>query len=96
MSVILFKIFSFIFQLVMVMMRTTRWPAVVVRREEVDATSPSTMAHRKVTVNIYTKGERVVQEKDITPYTPSQSFTKKPKDWKNAMVMAEMANKSRI
>ena len=49
------------------MMRTTRWPAVVVRREEVVETSPSALARRKVTVNIYTKGEKEVMEKDITP-----------------------------
>ena len=78
----------------MVMMRTTRWPAVVVRREEVVETSPSALARRKVTVNIYTKGEREVMEKDITPYSPAKSFTKKPKDWKNAMTMAEMSRKS--
>lgn len=75
----------------MVMMRTTRWPAVVVKREEVHTTSPSTK--RKVTVNIFTKGERVVLERDITPYSPEQNFTKKPKDWKNAMLMAEMSTK---
>ena len=50
----------------MVMMRTTRWPAVVVRREEVEDTSPSSLSLRKVTVNIFTKGERVVMQKDIS------------------------------
>ena len=63
----------------------------VVRREEVEDTSPSSLPLRKVTVNIFTKGERVVQ-KDISAYPPPpESFNKKPKDWKNAMTMAEMA-----
>ena len=76
----------------MVMMQSTRWPALVVRREEVEDTSPSSLPLGKVTVNIFTKGERVVMQKDISAYPPPpESFNKKPKDWKNAMTMAEMA-----
>ena len=46
----------------------------------------------KVTVNIFNKGERVVMHKDISAYPPPpESFNKKPKDWKNAITMAEMA-----
>ena len=64
----------------------------VVRREEVEDTSPSSLSLRKVTVNIFTKGERVVMQKDISASPPPpESFNKKPKDWKNAMTMAEMA-----
>ena len=46
----------------------------------------------KVTVNIFTKGERVVMHKDISAFPPPpESFNKKPKDWKNAITMDEMA-----
>ena len=38
---------------------------------------------------------RVVMQKNISAYPPSsESFNKKPKDWKNAMTMAEMALKN--
>ena len=51
--------------------------------------------NRKVTVNIFTKGERVGMQKDISAYPPRpESFNKKPKDWKNAMTMAEMGLKN--
>ena len=67
------------------------WPAVVLSREEVDDDRPSALALRKVTVNIFSKGERVVTERDISPYSPTlESASKKPKDWKNAMKMAEI------
>ena len=79
-------------ELVMVMMRTTMWPAVVVRREEVEDDRPSTLPLRKVTVNLFSKGERIVFERDISPYPPAlESSNRKPKDWKNAMKMAELA-----
>ena len=79
-------------ELVMVMMRTTMWPAVVVSREEVEDDRSSALALRKVTVNIFSKGERIVTERDISPYPPTlESANRKPKDWKNAMKMAEMA-----
>ena len=77
------------------MMRSTRWPALVMSREEVEDISPSSLPLRKVTVNIFTKGERVVMQKDIFAYPPpAESFNKKPKDWKNAMTMAELASKN--
>ena len=64
----------------------------VVRREEVEDNSPSSLPLGKVTVNIFTKGERVVMQKDISAYPPPpESFNKKPKDWKNAMTIAKMA-----
>ena len=67
----------------MVMMRSTRWPAVVVRREEVEDTSPSSLPLRKVTVNIFAKGERVVIQKDISASLHRQSpSTRSPKTGK--------------
>ena len=79
-------------ELVMVMMRTTMWPAVVVRRVEVEDDRPSALPLRKVTVNIFSKGERIVLDRDILPYTPAlESSNRKPKDWKNAIRMAELA-----
>ena len=81
-------------EIVMVMMRTTMWPAVVVRREEVEDDRPSALPLRKVTVDIFSKGERIVSERDISPYPPAnKSSNRKPKDWKNAMKMAELAAK---
>ena len=55
-------------EIVMVMMPTTMWPAVVVRREEVEDDRPSALPLRKVTVDIFSKGERIVSERDISPY----------------------------
>lgn len=76
------------------MLRTTMWPAVVVRREEVEDTSPAQCALRKVIVNVFTKGEREVKEKDISPYPPpTEAYNKQPKAWKNAMKMAELNGK---
>ena len=49
-------------ELVMVMMRTTMWPAVVVRREEVEDDRPSALPLRKVTVDIFSKGERIASQ----------------------------------
>ena len=78
----------------MVMMRATMWPAVVVRREEVEDDRPSALPLKKVTVDIFSKGERIVSERDISPYPPAnKSSNRKPKDWKNAMKMAELAAK---
>ena len=70
-------------------------PALVVRREEVEDTRPSSLPLGKGTVNIFTKGLRVVMQKDISAYPPPpESFNKKPKEWKNAMTLAEVALKN--
>ena len=55
---------------------------------------PSALPLRKVTVDVFSKGERIVSERDISPYPPAnESSNRKPKDWKNAMKMAELAAK---
>ena len=65
----------------LVMVRTTMWLAVVVRREEVEDDRPSALPLRKVTVNIFLKGERIVLDIDILPYPPAlESSNRKPKD----------------
>ena len=65
-----------------------------VEREEVEDDRPSALPLRKVTVDVFSKGERIVSERDISPYPPAnESSNRKPKDWKNAMKMAELAAK---
>lgn len=76
----------------MVMLRTSRWPAIVISQEEVQDTRPSVLAKRWVSVNVFGKGERVVKACEVTSYPPPNDyFTKKPKLWKNAMALAAAA-----
>ena len=78
----------------MVRLRTHYWPATVINQEEVEDTSPSAMAMRWVSVNVFGKGERVVKACEINPYPPKASQHKMPKEWKAAMEMAAAASSS--
>ncbi len=64
----------------------------VISREEITAKSPAAEGHTKVKVNVFTKGERIVQQKDISVFRPTEaSHSRKPKTWKTAMLMAMTA-----
>ena len=78
----------------MVMMRTVQWPATVVSLEDVQSakSSPSALAMRKVTVNVFKKGVRIVRAKEIYPFPPPANYhSKKTKAWQDAMQLASAA-----
>ena len=76
----------------MVLLRTHRWPATVTNQEEVLDTSPSVLAMRWVSVNVFGKGERVVKACDVSNFPPpSDYWRKKTKQWKDAMELAAAA-----
>ena len=75
----------------MVRLRTHAWPATVLSQEEAEDTSPSARPLRWVKVAIFgKKADRLVKARDISQYPPSKTYhTKKPKEWKDSMDLAE-------
>ena len=85
--------YKYILQVVMVLLRTVQWPALVVSQEQMSDASPSTLPMRKITVNVFKKGERVVRAREIFPFPPPTNYhSKKPKAWQDAMALASSAN----
>ena len=65
----------------------------MLKDEKVEDSSPSALAMRKVKVQVFNKGERIVKAQEIYPFPPPAGYhCKKPKGWQEAMRKASSAN----